>query len=79
MIKKVFLSADCNIISGKKVFCITDRTIVSVHVSSKRCHFKQLVLYNPANIYLFKVDNRNARKRCEICSNVTIKTPEGRH
>ena len=32
----------------------------------------------PANIYLFKVINRNARKRCEICSKLTIKTPERR-
>ena len=30
----------------------------------------------PANIYLFKVDNRNTRKRCEICSKLTIKIPE---
>ena len=29
----------------------------------------------PANIYLFKV-NRNNRKKCEICSKLTIKTPE---
>ena len=29
---------------------------------------------NPANIYLFKANNRNARKRCEICSKLTIKT-----
>ena len=27
----------------------------------------------PANIYLFKLRNRNARKRCEICSKLTIK------
>ena len=33
----------------------------------------------PANIKLFKVNNKNARKRCEICSKVTIKTPERRH
>ena len=32
----------------------------------------------PANIYLFKVNNRNGRKSCEICSNLTIKTPERR-
>ena len=32
----------------------------------------------PANIYLFKVNNRNARKRYEICSELTIKTPERR-
>ena len=28
------------------------------------------------NIYLFKVNNRNTRKRCEMCSKLTIKTPE---
>ena len=33
----------------------------------------------PANIYLFKVNNRNSRKRCEICSKLTIKTSEWRH
>ena len=32
----------------------------------------------PANIYLFNVNNRNTRKRCEICSKLTIKTPERR-
>ena len=26
----------------------------------------------PAGIYLFKVDNRNTRTRCEICSKLTI-------
>ena len=33
----------------------------------------------PANIYLYKVNNRNTRKRCEIYSNLTIKTPERHH
>ena len=28
----------------------------------------------PANIYLLKVHNRNARKRFETCSKLTIKT-----
>ena len=28
----------------------------------------------PANIYLFKVNNRNTRKRSKICSKLTIKT-----
>ena len=32
----------------------------------------------PAGIYLLKVNNRNARTRCEICSKLTIKTPERR-
>ena len=31
------------------------------------------------NIYLFKVNNKNTRKRCEIYSKLTIKTPEWRH
>ena len=30
----------------------------------------------PADIYLLKVNNRNIRIRCEICSKLTIKTPE---
>ena len=34
--------------------------------------------WNPAGIYMFKVDNRNSRTRCEICSKLTIKTPERR-
>ena len=31
---------------------------------------------NSANIYSFKVSNRKTRKRCEITSKLTIKTPE---
>ena len=34
--------------------------------------------YYPASIYLLKVNNRNTRTRCEICSKLTIKTPERR-
>ena len=30
---------------------------------------------NPANIYLFKFNNRNSRSRCEICSYFTYFTP----
>ena len=30
----------------------------------------------PSKIYLFRFDNRSTRKRCETCSNLTIKTPE---
>ena len=33
----------------------------------------------PVNIYLFKLNNRNSRKRCEMCSKLTIKTPERHH
>ena len=31
---------------------------------------------SPAGIYLLKVNNRNTRIWCEICSKLTIKTPE---
>ena len=42
-------------------------------------NFRQLKRLNtcPANLYLFKVNNRN-RKNCEICSKSTIKTPKRR-
>ena len=33
----------------------------------------------PGGIYLLKVSNRNTTTRCEICSKLTIKTPERRH
>ena len=29
--------------------------------------------------YMFKVNNRNTKRRCEICSKLTIKTPERRY
>ena len=31
-----------------------------------------------AGIYVPKVNNRNTRTRCEICSKLTVKTPERR-
>ena len=34
---------------------------------------------NPAGNYMFKVNNRNTRARCEICSKLTIKIPERRY
>ena len=34
---------------------------------------------NPAGNYMFKINNRNTRTRCEICSKLTIKTSERRH
>ena len=35
-------------------------------------------LDHPAGNYMLKVNNRNSRIRCEICSKLTIKTPERR-
>ena len=36
-------------------------------------------LVYPAGIYLVKVNNRNTRTRCDVCSKLTIKTLERRH
>ena len=33
------------------------------------------VLHDATGIYLFKVNNGNSKKMCEICSNLIIKTP----
>ena len=32
---------------------------------------------NPTGNYMFKVNNRNTKTRCKICSKLTIKTPGG--
>ena len=51
---------------------------MNLTVIKKSLHVWKKTL-NQANIYLFKVNNRNTRKRYEICSKLTIKTPERRH
>ena len=42
------------------------------------CVFSLIVYSDPAGNYLLKVNNRNTRTRCEICSKLAIKTPEPR-
>ena len=39
----------------------------------------KVISFIPANTYLFKVNNRRTRKWHEICSKLTIKTPERHH
>ena len=41
--------------------------------------FKDKSGETPYSIFLFKVNNRNNIKKCEVCSKFTIKTPEQRH
>ena len=36
-------------------------------------------IYLPASIYMLKVNNKNLRTRCKICSKLTIKTSGRRH
>ena len=41
---------------------------------------KKFFDYNhPANICLFKVNNKDTRNRCEMCSHLTVKAPEQCH
>ena len=39
---------------------------------------EEIIRPSPAGNYMLKVNNRNSRTRCEICSKLTIKTPERR-
>ena len=69
-------------------FCLTcffsgilkPQTRLSYAYSNMFFRFK-ICLYDAINGYpagncMFKVNNRNTRTRCEICSMLTIKTPE---
>ena len=47
--------------------------------SFSRNTFEILGTNKPAKIYLFKVNNRNTRKKCEKCTMLTIKIPERSH
>ena len=50
-------------------------------IGDKLCNLKFCENYErdfPAGKYMFKVNNRNTRTMCEICSELTIKTPEQR-
>ena len=40
---------------------------------------KKSVSQDSANIHLFKVTNRSTRRKCEICSKLTVKAPVRRH
>ena len=40
--------------------------------------YKLSYFQTPVDIYLLKVNNRNTKTGCEICSKLTIKTPERR-
>ena len=50
-----------------------------MHAQSDEGNAGKRFTISPANIYLFNGNNRNSRKMCEICSMLTIKTPEQRH
>ena len=47
---------------------------MATHTSRVGCLQCKYSLY-PANMYLFKVNNRNTRKRYKTCSKLTISQP----
>ena len=65
------------------MFKVMTKSPGETKMRSFRCLYWELITHQPnqlpANIYLFKVNNKNTRKRCEICSQLTIKTPDRRH
>ena len=56
----------------------TKANVISKEFTQNLKRLSQAVVA-PAGNYMFKVNNRNTRTRCEICSKLTIKTPERRH
>ena len=54
----------------------SNKKIESDFLLTKKRYFRKKAPSYPANIYLFKVNNSNTTKRCEICSKLTIKTSE---
>ena len=54
------------------------RTPVAPKVFSQQLFFL-LNSFNSAHIFLLQVSNRNTRKKCEICSELTVNTAERRY
>ena len=42
-------------------------------LGAKKCQFFGKKLHVPASNYMLKVNSRNTRTRCEICSKLTLK------
>ena len=51
---------------------------LSVNAALPYFSFYKLKVWDPANIYLFKFNNRNTKKRCEIYPKLTLKKVEKR-
>ena len=56
-----------------------DYLLISQYFGNFQEHFKCYCSLNSFGIYLFTVTMETPKTICEICSNLTIKTPERRH
>ena len=66
--------------SSQYVFAVHNAVSELIKVTNKHAHSKHCqTSMIPAGIYSLKVNNRNNRTGCEICSKLTVKTPERRH
>ena len=63
-----------NSVATAKNDCVLYKKLL--HPVSKCVKYRHLARRFPAGIYQLRVNNRNTRTRCEICSNLSIKTPE---
>ena len=64
----VFFTFNC---TSRKIKRLATSTLAAAKFPDK-CDTAYLT--NPAGIYLLKLNNRNTRTRCEICSKLTVKT-----
>ena len=61
---------------GRKVEFIISKPFGSVSKNFMNASATLQNGFQPTRKYIFKVNNRNTRTRCEICSKLTKKTPE---
>ena len=70
----------CNRLLWIRIIFAGDNECIQTYEDQESKSCVWLVLFsdvqNPAGNYIFKVNNRNTRRRCEICSKLIIKTPE---
>ena len=65
--------------TNDKIFTINSVIFLSNCTMNKEQVEFEFLNCSQDGIYLFKVNNGNTRTMCEICSKLTIKTPERRH
>ena len=58
---------------------VFNRLYVTHNKNLEQRKFRTKEPADPVGNYMFKFNNRNIRKRCDICSKLIIKTPERRH
>ena len=92
--KTIYTKASSNIFPSFSLSCKVSTSVNSCSksttaiamskIKTENCiiseeHLESSQPFNPAYNYMFKINNRNTRKKCEIFSKLTIKTPERRH